>query len=77
MSNDNAFRLKEGDRIMIREDALQDAPRLMRHCGKAGKVVVYWSRLPSRDIVMVRLDDGASLCVYADEVQPLQLPVGG
>ena len=25
----------------------------------------------------VRLDDGASLCVYADEVQPLQLPVGG
>ena len=77
MSNDNAFRLKEGDRITIREDALQDAPRLVRHCGQAGKVVVYWSRIPSRDIVMVLLDDGTSLCVYADEVSPLQLGVGG
>lgn len=77
MSNDNAFRLKEGERITIREDALQDAPRLMRHCGKAGKVVVYWSRLPSRDIVMVRLDDGTSLCVYADEIVTLQQAVGG
>ena len=68
---------REGERITVREDALQDAPRLMRHCGKAGKVIVHWSRFPSRDIVMVRLDDGTSLCVYADEIVTLQLPLGG
>lgn len=33
---------REGERITVREDALQDAPRLMRHCGKAGKVIQCW-----------------------------------
>ena len=68
--------LKEGERIMVREDAFQDAPRMKRHYGKTGKVVQCWP-MATRPFSLMLLDDGTSLYAYADEVAPLQVTVGG
>lgn len=68
--------LKEGERITVREDAFQDAPRMKRQCGKMGKVVQCWP-MATRPLALIRLDDGTSLYVYADEVASLQAAVGG
>ena len=71
--------LKEGERIMVREDAFGDAPRLMKYRGQTGKVTKCW--LDSGNIhaglVLLRLDNGESLYVFGNEVAPLQVTVGG
>jgi len=69
--------LKEGERITVREeDVFQDAPRMKRHCGKAGKVIQLWP-MATRPLALIRLDNGESLYVFGNEVAPLQVTVGG
>ena len=68
--------LKENERITIREDAFQYAPRMKHHYGKAGKVTQCWP-MATRPFALILLDDGTSLYAYADEVAPLQVTVGG
>ena len=57
--------LKEGERIMVREDAFQDALRMKRNYGKTGKVIQSWP-MATRPLALIRVDDGTSLYVYDD-----------
>ena len=67
--------MQTGDRVMIREDAFQDAPRLVRYRGQTGKVTKYWQDGGNvhAGLVLIRLDNGESLYVFGNEVAPLQL----
>ena len=71
--------LKEGERIMVCDDAFGDAPRLVKHRGQTGKVTKHWQVSDSTHagLVLLRLDNGESLYVFGNEVAPLQAAVGG
>ena len=71
--------MQTGDRVMIREDAFQDAPRLVKHRGQTGKVTKHWQDNGNvhAGLVLIRLDNGESLYVFGNEVTPSNCDLEG